>query len=70
MRFEDGVDRFLLRGIDKRAGVDDEHVGLIRVRGNRHAVLEHAAEHDLGIDQIFCAAEADHADLRRRDNGW
>ena len=31
MRIEDRVDRFLLCRIDERAGVDDQHVGLLRI---------------------------------------
>jgi hypothetical protein len=28
-----------------------------------HAALEHAPKHDFGVDQIFGAAETDHADF-------
>ena len=64
MRLEDRVDGFLLRRIDERAGVDDEHIRFFGVGGDLHPVLQDAAEHDLGIDQILRAAEADHADRR------
>jgi hypothetical protein len=32
--FEDCLDRFLLGGIDKTAGIDDQHVGLAGFAGN------------------------------------
>ena len=63
MRFENRADRFFLGRIDKRAGVDDEHVSLLRARCNFHPALQNAAEHDFSIDKIFCATEADHADF-------
>ena len=63
MRLEDRLDRFLLRGVDERAGVDDEHVGILRGGGDLHAVRAHTAEHDLGIHEIFRATERDHADF-------
>ena len=66
MRVEDGVDRLFLRRIDERAGVDDKHVGIFGVRRDLHAVLQDAAEHDLGIDEVLRAAEADHARLSVR----
>ena len=65
MRFQNRLNRFFFGRIDKRAGVHHEHVGFIGARGNFHPTLEHAAEHDLSIDQVFRAAEADHPDLRR-----
>ena len=34
------------------------------MRRDFHAALQHAPEHDLGIDQVLGAAEADHPDLR------
>ena len=66
MRLEDRLDRFFLRRIDERARVHHQHVGVVSIRGYLHSALQNAAEHDLGIDQIFRAAETDHADFRRR----
>ncbi len=63
VRVEDCVDGFLLRGVDERAGVDDEHVGLVGVGRDFHSVFQNAAEHDLGIDEVLRAAERDDADL-------
>ena len=34
------------------------------MRSDFHAALKHAAEHDLGIDKILGAAQADHPDFR------
>jgi hypothetical protein len=63
VRIEDCFDRFLLGRIDEGAGVDDQHICFIRTGGDFHSVLQNASEHDLGIDQIFRASQADHADL-------
>ena len=67
MHFEDGVDRFFLGRVDEPAGVDDEHIGLGRFAGDLELPAGGAAEHDLGINKVLRAAEADHADLRA---GW
>ena len=64
MRFQNRRDRFFLGRINERAGVDHEHVGFIGLRRNLHPALEHAAQHDFGVDQILGAAETDHADFR------
>jgi hypothetical protein len=64
MRIEDRFDRLFLRRVNEGAGVHHQHVGFLSIRGNLHAVLHHAAEHDLGVDEVLGAAEADHADLR------
>ena len=62
---EDGLDGFLLGGIDERAGVDDEYVGVVGICREPEAFFLEAAEHDFGIHKIFGAAEADHSDF-----GW
>ena len=59
--FEDGIDALFLGGVDEGAGVDDDGVGVGGVVGDLDAVAQEGAEHDLGIDEIFCAAERDHA---------
>ena len=64
--FEDGVHALLLRGINEGAGVDDDGVGLRGVIGDLDAALEQRAEHDLGVHEIFGAAERNHADAQRR----
>src|SRR5438105_15110862 len=60
---EDGIDRLLLRCIDEAAGVDDHHVRCFEVVGDRdRRLLAELTEHDLGIDEIFGAAQGDHPD--------
>ena len=63
MRFKNRLDRFFLGRIDERACVDDQNVGILCACGDFHAVLQNASEHDLSIDKILGAAEADHANL-------
>ena len=63
MRRQNRVDRFFFGRIDEGAGVDDEHVGVVRRRSDFHSALEHASEHDLGVHQIFGAAETNHTDF-------
>ena len=53
---EDGVDGFLLGGIDEGAGVDDEDFGLFGTGGQARATAVEEAHHDLGVDQVFGAA--------------
>jgi len=38
-QFQDGVHRFLLGGVDERAGIDDKHIGVFRIRRQRVAPL-------------------------------
>ena len=54
--FEDGVDGFLLGGVDEGAGVDDEDLGLLRMGGEARAGAVEQAHHDLGVDEVFGAA--------------
>ena len=60
---EDGVDRLLLRLVDERAGVDDEHVGVGGVAGELMPLLLGEPEHDLGVDEVLGAPEGDHSNL-------
>ena len=55
--FEDGIDRFLLSGVDEAAGVDDNDVGLRGLRSQLMATRNELAHHDFAIDEIFWAAE-------------
>ena len=59
---EDGVDAFLLCGVDKPAGVDDNHLRVGRIGGDFPAARAQQAQHLFGVDSIFCAAQRDHAD--------
>jgi len=63
MGFKNSADGFLFGRIDKRAGIDDKHVGFFRVGHDLHATLEDAAQHDFGIRKVFGAAEADETDF-------
>ena len=58
---ENCLDRFLLGRIDERAGVDHEDIRVIGTRGDLHPARKHAAEHDLGVDQVLGATQADHS---------
>jgi hypothetical protein len=62
---EDGVDRLFFRGIDEGARVDDEHLGLGRVRGQCMSALLREPHHDLGVDQILRTAEGDETYLHK-----
>ena len=60
---EDGVDRLLLRVVDERAGVDDDHVGVGRVGRDLVPGLLGDAQHHLAVDEVLGAAEGEKADL-------
>ena len=66
---EDGVYGLLLGGVDKGAGVDDDDLGVGGVGGELGAVVVEQAHHDLGVDEVFGAAERDEADLGAGDGG-
>ena len=57
--FKNGLDRFLLGGIDEAAGVDDNHVGSRRVGRQFMSAGDKLAHHDLGIDEVLGATQAD-----------
>ena len=58
---EDGVDGLLLGGVDEAAGVDDDNLGVFGARGELGSVVVEQAHHDLGVDEVFGAAERDEA---------
>jgi hypothetical protein len=58
---EDGVDGLLLGGVDEAAGVDDDDLGVFGARGELGSVVVEEAHHDLGVDEVFGAAEGDEA---------
>ena len=62
---EDGVDRFLLRALDERAGVDDDDVGVFGAAGEFGSGARQQAHHDFAVDEVFGAAEADEAHFLR-----
>ena len=58
---EDGVDGLLLGGVDEAAGVDDDDLGVFGAGGEFGSVVMEEAHHDLGVDEVFGAAEGDEA---------
>ena len=54
----DHAQRFLPGRVDEAAGVDDDQVGLLRVRDQDVAILREEAEHPLGVDQVLGATQA------------
>ena len=60
---EDGVDGLLLGGVDEAAGVDDDDLGVFGAGGELGSVVVEEAHHDLGVDEVFGAAEGDEAYL-------
>ena len=67
--FEDGIDGFLLGGVNEGAGVDDEDFGVFRPCGEARAGSVKKAHHDLGVDEVFGAAEGDESHGRGRGRG-
>jgi hypothetical protein len=68
-RLADRVERFLLRGVDEAAGVDDDEVGAaVRLRG-LVAFGAQLGEDALGIDERLRTAERDETDFRAFGNG-
>jgi len=63
MGLQDRPDALLLGRIDESAGVDQHDVGLVGLGGEFVAVALGIAEHDLGIDEVLGATEADQADF-------
>ena len=60
---EDGIDGLLLGGVDEAAGVDDDDLGVFSLGGEFGSVVVEHAHHDLGVDEVFGAAERDEADF-------
>ncbi len=54
--FEDGVDRLLLGGFDKAAGVDDDDVSFVGARRDLISLARENAHHHLAIHEVFRAA--------------
>ncbi len=54
---------------DEAAGVDDDDLGVRRVVGHRVAGFGCDAEHDLAVDPVFRAPEADEVNLPRVQAG-
>ena len=65
-RGEDGVDRFLLRGVDEAAGIDEDDVGMLKVGGHDRPVADQVADEALGVDGRFITPQGDDAELHPR----
>ena len=61
---QDGVDGFLLGGIDEAARIDDDDVGVGRVRRQLVARGGQLAHHDFGIDEVLGTAETDKSNFQ------
>ena len=61
VQVEEGIDALLFGGIDKSAGVDDDHIGFCIVIG--HFIGFEPSEHHFGVDKILGAAEADEVEF-------
>lgn len=57
--FENDLDRFLFRGLDKRTGIDDDDFRILTLLGDDVAVALQQSEHDLRINEILRASETD-----------
>ncbi len=60
---QNGIDGLFLGIIDKGTGVDDDNIRLTFINNNFKALGRQMAQHHLGIDQVFRAAEADQTDF-------
>jgi hypothetical protein len=72
-RLADGVERFLLGGVDEAAGVHDHQIGAVVAAGQLIPTAAQLGHDALGIHQRLGAAQADEADLgghiQRREEG-
>ena len=64
-RLADGIERFGDRIVDEAAGVDDDQVGPLVLRGNAVAFGTQLGDDAFGIDQGLGAAQRDEADAGR-----
>ena len=62
--FENRLHRFLLRGRDEAARIDDEDVRFVRARRDFVARARENAHHHLAIDEVLRASQAYESDLR------
>jgi len=63
-RLADGIKTFLLGGIEKAAGVDDDDVSAIIVPGDLVTFRSELGDDALAVDQRLGTAERDEPDLR------
>jgi hypothetical protein len=67
-RFEDGLDRLLLRRVDKPARVDDDGVGLGRVARQLVTFGFEPPHHHLAVHEVFRTAQTDESDFLHEYN--
>ena len=60
-QLQNGVNRFLLGGIDERAGVDHEDAGAGGIMGQLVSGFAREPQHYLGIDKVLGAPERNKA---------
>ena len=65
--FEDGIDRFLLRAFDERAGIDYDDVGVFGAAGQFGSGPRQQAHHDFAVDEVLGTAQTDEAYFLRTD---
>ncbi len=61
---QNGVDGFLLGGVDEAAGVHHQHVGVAGMGRQLVAASHEGAHHDFAIDEIFGTAQTDKTDFQ------
>jgi hypothetical protein len=61
-RLENRVERFLLGGFNKGAGVDHQDIGLGWIEGQRVSGLAERAKHELAVNRVLGAAERQEVD--------
>jgi len=63
--FDEGVDGLLLCRIDEPAGIDEDDLGVVEIRGVFGAAIGEARYVALAVDGVLVAAERDDRDLHR-----
>ena len=63
--FQDRVNRFLLRAVDKGAGIDHDDVRIFGTARKFRSGSRKQAHHNFAIHEVFRAAQADKAHFRR-----
>ena len=62
-RLQNRPDRFLLRGVDEPAGVDQHDLGFVEISRRLGSTGLERGEDSLGVDRVLVAAQADQAEL-------
>ena len=60
----------LLGSVNKRAGIHDDDISVFGVRRDLRSVPRQQPHHDLAVNQVLRAAEADKADFRGSARPW